>query len=493
MEIGSIYSNQNSIDLLIQQQMNIERRPLTRLELHRDELNNRKNALTELNSKVSSFYSLASRFVDTSITNYLAAKKAGSSDTAKFTATASSTAQIGNHQIAVERLATMDTRVSKQYTDSASDFAGFLTDQVFSIDVAHPTDVDSSNRETISVTVSAADLAGTNDTALAAIAEAINAAMSQAITSEVIASDELIRASVVSEQSGVSRLVLRSSQGGFTYRMGMTDSADNFLQAMEVNSAVQSTGTSGGYITSVGTSAADSLLNSKLTLDGLTFYRDSNEITDILSGVNLRLLDTFATDEVLSISSDTDKVKSEVQNFLDAYNNTVTLLRKQAITDPDTKTAGVLARDFTYRNMVYDLRQYSSITVTDVNNTNYSKLFNIGIEADSSGKLSFKDTDKFIAAMEDNARNVADIFQGTDGIATKLESYLDQYLKSGGKIASSKKSIDSQLTLLNTHISQVEERMQTRESQLRKEFASLQTTMSMLVNQQNFLSQYSMY
>ncbi|MCF7800529.1 MAG: flagellar filament capping protein FliD [Candidatus Marinimicrobia bacterium] len=493
MEISSVFSNQNSVDQLIQQMMQIERRPLDQLEQRRELLNDRKGALSDLNSKVSTLYNKSTRLLDDTITNYLAAKKATSSDSAKFTATASSTAQLGNHELTVDRLATVDTRVSMQYTGTNSDFTGFLTDQVFSITLAHPTDADSTNRVSIDVTVAAADLAGTNDDALSAIAEAINTAMSDAVADDVINSTEIARASVVSEQDGVSRLVLRSNESGYTYRMDFTDSADNLLQALEVNSAVQSSGTSGGYITDIGTSSSDSLLNSKLTLDGLTFFRDSNDISDMFAGVSLRLLDTFSTPESLSVSVDTDKVKSEVKNFLDGYNGVMKTLRKYAITNPDTNTPGVLARDYAYRNMITDLRQYTTGTVTDVNNSSYSKLYNIGIEADSSGNLSLKDESKFIAALEDSSRNVTDIFQGTDGIATSLETYLDKYRKTGGKIATSKESIDNQLTFLNTHISRVEERMQTREAQLRKEFASLQTAMSMLANQQNFLSQFTYY
>lgn len=491
MEIGSGYSNQNSIDLLIEQQMKLYRRPLDQLTVRRDELNSRKSALSDLNSKLSSLKNQSSKLVDTAVTNYLGTKKATSSDTAKFSATASSAAQLGNHTLTVQRLATMDTRVSKQYSDTNSDFTGFLADQTFSIGVAHPTDVDSNNRETINVTVSAADFTGTNDNVLAAIAEAINAAMSEAIASETIENDELVRASVVTEEDGVSRLVFRADQSGYTNRMDFSDSADNLLQALEVNSASQTTGASGGYITDVGTSASNSLLNAQLNMDGLTFYRNANDITDMLSGVSLRLLDTFATPETMTVSADTETVKNEVQTFLDTYNASMKSLRKYAITDPDTKVTGILARDNTYRGMIADLRQFSVATITGATNSRYSKLYSIGIEADSTGNLSITDSSKFNAALEDNGKNVSDLFQSADGIATNLKSYLDDYIKSSGKIASTKKNIDSQLTLLNTHITQVEDRMQVKENNLRKQFASLQSMMNTLVNQQNFLSQFS--
>ena len=50
------------------------------------------------------------------------------------------------------------------------------------------------------------DLDGTDDEVLLAIASAINTAMSDAVVAETIESDEVIHASVVSEESGKSRL-----------------------------------------------------------------------------------------------------------------------------------------------------------------------------------------------------------------------------------------------------------------------------------------------
>lgn len=492
MAISSIFDSQSSIDLLISQMMQLERRPLTQLEDRRDALSERKSVLSDLDSKLSTLHTKSERLID-SITNYFSSKQAASSDTVKLDATATSPAQLGNHDITVDRLAVADTRVSQQYTDTNSDFTGFTTDQNFSIEVGHPTAADSANRATINITVNASVFTQTNDSVLSDIADAINTAMSDAVTADTIDSDEVIRASVVAEENGVSRLMLRSDQSGYTYRMDFTDSADNLLQTLAVNSASQSLGTAGGYITDVGTSSSTSLLNSKMTVDGLTFYRDSNNVADVISGVTMKLTDTFTAAEVVTVTSDTDTVKEEVQGFLDAYNGAMKLLRKHAITDPDTNTPGILARDYTYRSMINELRSYTTTTVTDVTNTDYSKLFNIGIEADDQGYLSFEDADKFVEALEANAKYVSDIFRGSDGVATQMESYLANFVDIGGTIDSSKDNIDDQLTFLNDRISDMEDRMARREAQLREEFATLQVTMNTLVNQQNFFSQFSIF
>jgi flagellar hook-associated protein 2 len=489
IDAGSIFTNQSSIEQLIGQYLALESRPRDDLVDKKDALNSRKNVLSELDSKLSALESKAERLNDP-ITDYFAAKLATSSDTDKFTVSASSSAELGNHTLSVDRLAVSDTRVSKQYTDSNTSFSGITTDQTFSIEVAHPTDEDPSNRVSIDITMTADKFSQNDNQVLADIADAINSAMFTAISSETIENDEVVYASVVNEESGKSRLVLRTEQSGYTYRMDFTDSADNLLQTLEVNADVQSSGTSGGYMTTVGTNATDSLLNSKFTMDGLTFYRDSNNVTDALTGVTLQLLDTFATTETVTVNVDTESVKGEVQEFLDAYNESLTFLRTNTQMDPDTYKAGALSSDYTYRGIIAKLRSIVSGEVSGVNNSDYSRLFSIGIEADDKGLLSIADSDKFTEALESNTANVSDLFRASDGIAVELENFINNFVKTGGTIDNSKKNINDQVTYLSGRISSMDEWLLKRETQLRDEFAKLQEAMSRISSQQSFFSMF---
>jgi flagellar hook-associated protein 2 len=118
--------------------------------------------------------------------------------------------------------------------------------------------------------------------------------MSTAVSNETIDSDEIVSASVVSEENGKSRLVLTSAQTGYTYRQSYTDSS-GLLNTLGVSTGSQTSGTNGGYIT------ADSSLNSLFTMDGLSFSRDSNKVSDALTGVTFNLLQTFASAETVTL------------------------------------------------------------------------------------------------------------------------------------------------------------------------------------------------
>ncbi|MEA3287485.1 MAG: flagellar filament capping protein FliD [Candidatus Marinimicrobia bacterium] len=489
MDINSLLGSQNSIQYLVDQYMKFESRPKDALLDRQYALNQRKDTLSDLDSKLSALQSKAERLSDP-VTDYFAARSASTSDGDVMTATAGATAALGNHAITIDRLAISDTRVSQQYTDGDSSFSGFLTDQTFSIEVGAPTDEDANNRVSISMTVSAADLALDNDEALLQIADAINSAMYTAVSDETIGSEEQVRASVVTEESGKSRLVLRSESSGYTYRMEFTDSADGLLSALGVSDSIQSSGSAGGYITDVGTSTTTSLLNSKFNIDGLDFYRDSNNVTDALAGVSIKMLDTSAATQTITVVADTEGVKTEVNGFIDAYNEAMTYLREETQMNPDTYERGMLADDVTYRGIVYDLRNFTLNQVSGVSNTDYSRLFSIGIEADSQGMLSIADMDKFTTAIETNSNYVAELFNSADGLATQLDGYLENYVKTGGSINSSKNNIDDQLMNLTDRISLMDDILYRREDQLRQEFTSLQEMMYKLQSQQSFLGSF---
>ncbi len=482
MDISSIFNSRDSIDFLVQQFMRFEVEPRDRLLDSRDVLTDRKSVLSELDSKLSALRNQADR-LNSAVFDYFGAKTTDTSDPEKFRATAASEATIGNHSLSVQRLASSDTRVSNQFTDSGTSFSGFTTDQTFTIQVGSPTDADADNRVDISITVEASAFSGTDDAALVAVAGAINSAMNEAVINETIDNDEVVNASVVKEENGTSRLVLRSEKTGYTHRMSFGSSS--LLDTLGVNSASQSSGVSGGYITEVGTSATDSELNTQFTMDGLTFYRDSNTIDDALDGLTLELLDTFTTNETLTISADVETVQGEIESFLEAYNEALEYLGDSTRGGEGRRAA--LADDVIYRGLVTDIRGIMTDVVSGTLTSNYDRLFNIGIEADSDGKLSIEDSEKLSTALKTNSRYVSDLFNSENGYSTRLESFIDGYVKAGGTISNSTSNIDNQIETLDNRIDLLNDLLVSREEQLRDELAEMQTLMTTLSGQQAFL------
>lgn len=485
MNISSLFDNQNSIQYLVDQFMFFEQEPRNRLLDKRDLVNNRIKVLSDLDSKLSALQKRTARMID-EFTNYFAAKKSSSTNQDVLKTSATSDAALGNHVLTVDRISASDNRVSDQYTNSNSDFSSYVTNQTFDIEVAHPTDDDADNRVNISVTIVASVFSGDNESVLQAIKNAINGAMDQAVADETITNDERVLSSVINEETGKSRLSVQSSSSGFTYRMDFGSSA--LLDDLNINNNAQTSGTSGGYIFDPGSSASTSLLNSKFNLDGLTFYRDSSTVTDALEGVTLQLLNTFSTPETITINTNTEKVKSEIEEFIKAYNESIGYLRDQTQYSSTTKSRGPLSDDLTYRNITLDLRNIAQSSVSGVTFDEYDLLFDIGIEADQQGRLSIVDDEKLTKAIETNTEFVSDIFNGADGIATKIDDYINKFIKTGGTISDSKKLLNTEVTNIKDRLDVIDSFLRQKENQLFREFSRLQETMAILQNQQSYLS-----
>jgi flagellar hook-associated protein 2 len=484
MGIDIFTSGNSSLERLIQTIIQYESQPRYSLEDRKTALTTRNTVLSDLDSKLSSLHSLAKKLTDP-LTDYFASKTASTSNSDVFAASADSTAFVGNHDVTIERLASSDTRVSKQYASVGTNLRSFFDtngSQTFEIEVAHPTDEDSNNRVTVSVNINATG--ATDKDVLKEIALAINDAMAAKVSDETITADERMTATVVTEVSGKSRLQFKSGQSGFTNRLNFTDSANSLLSTLEVTNGVQAAGTSGGYITAVGTTAEDSPLNSKLAVDGLTFYRDNNNIDDVITGTSLTLKNITTKKETLKISADSESVRGEIESFIKAYNDVATYLKSKSSVDPETKTRGALAGDTTYTYLRTSLRSLLSEQVAGLSTGAPSYLFQIGISANNDGTLKIADSEKFENAVTAGSSSISNLFKSPNGVANKVLNFMQDFVKVGGILDESREGIGDQIKSVDRRLQTFDARMAQREEQLRLQFAKMQEA-SLLMGRQS--------
>jgi flagellar hook-associated protein 2 len=83
---------------------------------------------------------------------------------------------------------------------------------------------------------------------------------------------------------------------------------------------------------------------------------------------------------------------------------------------------------------------------------------------------------------------VQDLFAGSDGYATRLDTALDSFAASDGIIATRNASIEGQLTTLSKESADLDSRMSVYEAQLRSQYTALDTLMSSLNNTSSYLT-----
>lgn len=258
--------------------------------------------------------------------------------------------------------------------------------------------------------------------------------------------------------------------------IGFTAGTSNFLDVANLTAATQTAGQ-----------------DSQFTINGGAVQtRNSNEVADAIGGVTLNFLSTGTS--TVTVELDDDAIIEDVQEFITAFNDSVTQIRDAV------GPSGVLRSDGTLTSIESFLRSAVFSQVSGLAGT-FQSLLDIGISTgdtfDSTAvSLLELDEDAFREALRDNRTNVENLFSNTaeNGIADLMFEYLDEATKTTGFLNERSKangSIDQQIQNYNDQIDRIEERLVLKEARLRQQFSRMEQLASQLQAQGGALSALS--
>jgi flagellar hook-associated protein 2 len=157
--------------------------------------------------------------------------------------------------------------------------------------------------------------------------------------------------------------------------------------------------------------------DAKITMNGLTITRDSNDIESVITGVTIKLLDTKPGENVrLNINKDTSKVEEEIRAFVDNYNALTMQLNEYTKVDSSNGETGILVGDSTVRNIENQLRGLLNNRLEHLPGS-IKSFANLGIFTNRDGTLEINESNsalpKFSEVIKDNIVDVADFFTAT--------------------------------------------------------------------------------
>jgi len=431
-------------DSIISQLMDLERRPIVQLQ-HKEAgyqakitaLGMVKGSMSELKSAVEALKDVDS-FISYSAT---------SSDTNILTVSAGDNIQPGTYSITVSQLASAQQVRSSAFSGSdVTVGTGTLTVQVGS---GQAVDI---------------KITSENNT-LAGIAKAINE------------SDAGVTAGVINDGSGNYYLTFQSKETGAANTISLTmqdDDGDN-----NDSSGLSALYTDPSNQTLNETKAA---ANAQLSINGIAVERSNNQIDDLIEGITITLKSADSAKSVtVSSSKGYGGLTSKLKNFVDKYNALVDVLKEQTAYNAATKQGGILLGDSSVSRIGSSLSRmiYQGVDGVDSSVNSLSKL---GIEIDDSGHLSL-DNAKLTEAMESHPDDVAKFFTsdefGNEGIAVRIENFLDGYLKSTTGILSAKTDgLQKSIEKLEEQVERINDRLTKREENLRRQFNSLENLLA---------------
>ncbi len=426
----------NVIDQLIQ----IERRPINLMEQRKSTLSDQKTAWSDLKAKLTT---VDSKLDALKLDSTWKTKKAISSDETRVTATASSGAVAGTYSITITDLASAHKVGSDKKT-------GYTVPVGMGGDIQITVTDSGGNPTTTSVSIAEGDT-------LATIRDNINNAVAG------------VTATIVDDH-----LVITRDETGAYGTISFTDNA-------------------GGVLKDLGILTASNTIKNELapaqdasfTVDGMTVTRSTNLVTDVIPNVTLNLKDKTTTAVTVEVKLDSQVIVDKIKAFVEAYNAAINVINTQGGKEGKLRGDGTLLRIGT------TMRRDTSDQVAGIT-TAYKSLSDLGITTDRSGKLVIDETklQEKVEADPDAARNLFFSDEaGVTGVGEKLDSNINLWTRSyDGSISAREDSLNKTIDDITGQVEALERRIALREQALIRQFTEMEKIVTVFQSQGSWLN-----
>lgn len=411
---------------------------------------------TSLNAQVSAFGTFSSALDTLQATlsslenpSTLAAYSATVGDKSIASATTDSTAVPGQYSLEVQNLATAQTLTSAPVASGDTAVGtGTLTLSV--------------GGSSTSLTIDSG-----NDT-LADIASAINSA---------------------TDNPGVTASVISTTAGARLVLSGTTTGAANAITVSE-------TGGDGGLAALVyppdgdtGLAQTQPAQDANYSINGYAATSASNVVSGAITGVTLNLLSASAanTPTTLSISANPSAAATSINTFVSAVNGVLSAIQSLGGYNASTQTAGPLNGNATLESFQNQLESILD-DVQAGNAGGITSLGDLGITADANTGQLDTDSSTLSNALSANVTAVGNLLGGTNGIATRLNTLINQYTGAGGLLSSINQGLQTSLSQVSQQQTALQAELATYSATLTSEYNAMDTAVAALKETQTYLT-----
>lgn len=458
---------------IIEQLMGLERRPVRMMQSNQATIQTKIDRFRALNTKLSALKNAAAALAGSSLSGSpIEAKKATSSNTTYFQASADSTANTGTYTVNIQQLAMEQRTGGGTFTSPAADGVLRITK-----------DSDGTFK----------DVNLTAGMTIDQVKDAINSAGAG------------MSASVIS-----GKLVLTGKQSGESFTVDDGDGTGDFAASLGVDSA---------------TATYQAAQQAIVEVDGFAVTSKTNQITTALPGVTITAAAVGTA--TLTIEQDTTQAVDKIKDLVNKYNDIVNQIKEDTKYNAETKKGGPLIGESWVSQLGLQMNQqltegfklYDAGTDTFTTDATFNSYASVGLAVNRDGTISLDDN-KLKAALAADAGKVQALFAqedgatttsngqtvklntANDGLAKRLEAFADSLISAnsqyngvtasggryeGGLLARIKGS-EAQIKGFDERIEAYERRLELRERNLRNQFIAMERTVASLRNQGNYFA-----
>ena len=448
------------VQSIVTQLVALEKAPLRQLQTQASSFQTKLSTYGTIKSQVSAMGEAAAKLSNGTGWN---AVTASSSNAAAIGVTAAAGAPATSFTMQVSQLAKAQSTASAAVANGSAIGSGTLT---IELGQWAGTSFTAGSATAVNVSVDATDT-------LSAIASKINDAGAG------------VSATVLRDASG-ERLLLRSRETGEAngFRISAADNDGSNTDASGLSRLAFDVGNASGQ------SLSQSGQNALATVNNVPISSASNRLTETLPGMTIELQQETTLPVEISVSTDVEAIKKNVQAFVDSYNTLSTTLANATRYDAGSKTAGALQGDATAIGLQNALRgMMRSVT----SSTPFERLSDIGIEMKTGGQLEIKQT-KLDSALS-NLDGLKGLFTAatgapsTEGFGLKLKRFADGLLAADGLVSNKTDGIQKSIDRNGREQERVNDRAARVEVRLLQQYNAMDAAVGRLNGLNAFVSQ----
>lgn len=240
-----------------------------------------------------------------------------------------------------------------------------------------------------------------------------------------------------------------------------------------------------------GLAANQAAEDAQIKVNGITYTRSTNSITDAVQGITFDLKSTTTSAATVALNRDTAPIKEKIKALVTAYKDTRDILSE--VSNPDSTLelyGGTLVGDSTVNTMRQQLRSMF-FGNSSTPGTTVGALWQMGVKIDEKGVMTLDET-KLDAVLKDNFDDVVKSFTGgynnlgafstlSAGYAGDAVKKLNNIIGAKGALMTNTETANQQNTKYKEQLAKLQIRMDSLLLRYTKQFGVMES----LVGQTN--------
>jgi len=444
-----IFQQTNPYEKFVEQLVALESQTKLKLEAQQSMQREKKTALGEVSSSISKFISKIEELQSGQNNAFQPLSTTSSNESVVQIDSAAAGSRASSYNITVNRLATSDTSLSAILAGDGHELssAGSGSVTITIGDVTREITVETTYEDEEGNTVER-----TNREILEAFADQINEQF-----------EGVGQATLFSTNDNDVQLSFKSLETGRENRIQL-GAADGVLAEIT------------GAMTHL---VPESELDAEFVIDGVTFTRSSNSVTDAVDGLSFSLMKATGEVETISIEADLKEARSNINEFISAYNGMNKTIRDRTFIDAENDRRGALQDMRAVRNLTYTIRQTGMLPIEGLDEGVLSSLSEIGIGFDSDGTMKVTDSALLDEMLAERPEELEQLFTHENSVVSRMKVQADLFVNSNsGTINSLELGLDQRIERLGSRIEAQERHLERYEEQQRRIFNELQQIIS---------------